>query len=72
MHWYLFIVAHLLWISGMGYRPLSANIDSEMIISYDSKNETDMNFWIKRIDTFLESKSLFKKKMITIYIHNLG
>ncbi|XP_033208613.1 sodium/potassium-transporting ATPase subunit beta-2-like isoform X2 [Belonocnema kinseyi] len=40
---------------GMGYRPLPASITREMIISYDSKNVTDMNSWIKRINTFLES-----------------
>lgn len=41
---------------GLGFRPLSSDVMDEMVISYDTKNDTDINIWIQRINSFLSGK----------------
>ncbi|XP_051172799.1 sodium/potassium-transporting ATPase subunit beta-1-like [Leptopilina boulardi] len=38
---------------GLGLRPLTTDISDEMIISYNTKNSTDINIWIQRLNLFL-------------------
>ncbi|XP_043462812.1 sodium/potassium-transporting ATPase subunit beta-1-like [Leptopilina heterotoma] len=40
---------------GMGFRPISNDLKDEMVISYDTKNSSDINIWIQKLDLFLSS-----------------
>ncbi|KAG5675190.1 hypothetical protein PVAND_005114 [Polypedilum vanderplanki] len=38
---------------GLGFRPISHDVDQGSLIWYDSTNETQVEYWVERIDEFL-------------------
>jgi sodium/potassium-transporting ATPase subunit beta len=39
---------------GLGFRPIADDVDQGSLIWYDSTNETQINYWVNLIDTFLD------------------
>lgn len=44
---------------GVGFRPLSINLEEGTLIWYNKSNQTSIKKWTSLIDTFLERKLLF-------------
>jgi hypothetical protein len=41
---------------GLGFRPIAEDVDQGSLIWYESTNKRHVNYWVNRVDKFLESK----------------
>lgn len=53
---------------GLGFRPSSHDVDQGSLIWYNSANQSDVSYWVNRIDEFLEGLFRSNANVLKIYV----
>jgi len=49
---------------GLGFRPIAHDVDQGSLIWYDSSNKTQIEYWVERVDSFLNGNFIFQLNLL--------
>lgn len=53
---------------GLGFRPIAHDVDQGSLIWYDSSNKTQIEYWVERVDSFLNGNFFKLNLLLNVFL----